>query len=75
MLILLLADAEEGVLREDRSKAPLLMPLVRLGCKVEVEELTAGDAYRSGSWRLVGRPCLHAAGRRCRRSHSTRRHL
>ena len=53
VLIPLVADAD-GVLREDRSEAPSLVPLVRLGCKLELEELTAGDAYQSGSWRLVG---------------------
>jgi len=39
---------------EDRTSAPSLKPLVRLECKVEVEGLSAGDAYHTGTWRIVG---------------------
>ncbi len=36
---------EGNVLREDRSRPPLLVPLGLLGCKVGVSRQSAGGAY------------------------------
>ena len=44
---------EGGVLRRDRTKPPLLVPLVLLGCKVEVTELSQGGAYAGGTYSIV----------------------
>ena len=50
VVIPLVADGD-GVLREDRTQAPLLVPLALLGCKVEMTELSAGSAYTSRTCR------------------------
>ena len=43
---------EGTVLCEDRTRAPLLVPLGLLGCKVEVAPLSAGGAYHCDSYTL-----------------------
>ena len=45
--------AEAGVLREDRSRPPCLVPLALLGCKVEVSELASGGAYGGSTYAIV----------------------
>ena len=51
-----LTRGEGGLLREDRSQPPLLVPLSLLGCKVHVEECAARDAD-AGSACYSGSSC------------------
>ena len=48
-----LVEDSAGVLREDRSKPPQLLPLTLLGCKVEVRIHYTGSAYQSGQYTVV----------------------
>ena len=56
------------MLRDDRSRPPLLTPLALLGCKVEVLELAAGSAYKSGQYMVWGE-IPSAGGSRLQRLH------
>ena len=45
--------AEVGVLREDRSRPPCLVPLALLGCKVVVSERASGGAHAGSTYAIV----------------------
>lgn len=48
-VLIRLVEGEGSIPREDRSSPPLLVPLLLLGCKVHVQELTQGGAYSGGT--------------------------
>jgi hypothetical protein len=49
----LIAAGNGGRLCEDRSQPPLLAPLTLLGCMVEVEERSPGDAYVGATYTII----------------------
>ena len=53
VLVPLTQDAATGLLRDDHSQAPLLVPLTLLGCRVEVEVRSPGDAYTSATYEAM----------------------
>ena len=54
-VLTLLADCGGGMLTEDRSKPPMLVPATLLGSRIEMAEVAPADAYAGGRYKLGGR--------------------
>ena len=54
-------DEANGILSEDRTRPPLLVPLTLLGCRVEGVELSSGGAF-TGSTYSIGEALAASGG-------------